>query len=629
MSSKKRSVPEAGFDDIRDESQSALESTQVESDSNANSIPLTCFICPSSPHFSDISHLLTHISSKGHLQNKFKMDIDKKTDQGAARRMQQFDSWYQGNGIEDLLRARSDAREQKQRTSQSRRSGSMTNTKVKAPTSHGSGSVMKRGRGGQRNDIVRPKPRTSNIKPDFDEESASVADGMAFSYGLQFPLWHPGHDSQTFGTPSYPTTIGFPFSTMLNGPDYSQYNDIVSGHFVEYEDGDDFSNYQAPSDEDEDVEDEDDVTSFPSDNTADTSLVGIPDLPEGLTAEDAHNAKFKKGEWLKGMDVFDAASQEDRRKRNQRKNPSVLAKMQLNSGLVAQTEAVCDLHLNKQRERNVYDEPSIDGSGDEKKPSRTGRGRKPRVSKAPRAKSPKPRARKPKATQLPKSGPASRGSRRTRGTTRGRGGRPATLASRDDENAVPTSTRVTRSSRLKADEKIKVEPSEQVYGDGPEDVFRDSEVASRDPNSFSAGHFGFPFGQRPSDGLPGLALRPGHPNLNLLSPTPTHKAQHSRLYSGKENDVFAFQHEPASNPYLPSLSPHEGNSFNPLCIQPRDGVGFRPFSPFEDNAKSITNGFQPINAHNGHSGYNSLHFPSRDTPSTFQSSRHHHDNFNT
>jgi len=129
------------------------------------------------------------------------------------------------------------------------------------------------------------------------------------------------------------------------------------------EEDDGLSNYQASSDEDGDAEYDDDVTSFPSDNTADTSLMGIPDLPEGLTAEDAHNAKFKKGEWLKGMDVFDAASQEDRRKRNQRKDPSVLAKMQHNSGLVAQTETVCDLHFIKQRERNVYDEPSIDGSG--------------------------------------------------------------------------------------------------------------------------------------------------------------------------------------------------------------------------------------------------------------------------
>ncbi|KAK8049624.1 hypothetical protein PG994_011354 [Apiospora phragmitis] len=621
MSSKNCSMPEAGFDDMRDEANSGMENIHLESNSNGNIIPLTCFICPNSPHFSDISHLLTHISSKGHLQNKFKMDIDKKTDQGAARKMQQFDSWYQENGIEDLLRARSDAREQKQRTSQSRKPGNMTNTKGKAPGNYGSGGAMKRGRGARRNNIIRPKSRTSNIKPELEEESTSVTDGMSFAYGLQLPYWHPGHDSRTFGLSSYHTSMGFPLSPMFNGPDYSQYNDVVSGNGVDYEDEDDFSNYQAPSDEDEDVEDEDDATPFPSDNTADTSLIGIPDLPEGLTAEDAHNAKFKKGEWLKGMDVFDAASQEDRRKRNQRKDPSVLAKMQLNSGLVAQTETVCDLYFNKQRERNVYDEPSIDGSGDEKKASRTGRGRKPRVTKAPRAKSPKPRGRKPKASQMLKSGPALRGSRRTRGATRGRGGRTATAASRDDGNAVPATTRVTRSSRAKADEHVKVEPSEQAYEDGPEDVFRDSEVSSR-------GHFGIPFGQRPSDGLPGLALRPGHPNLNLLSPTPTHKGQHSRLYSGKENDVFAFHHEPTSNPYLPALGSHEGNSFNPLCIQSRDGVGFRPFSPYEDDAKPIANGFQSINGPNGHTGYSSLHFPSRNTPAEFQPSRYHYDNFN-
>ncbi|KAK6842016.1 hypothetical protein PG987_002876 [Apiospora arundinis] len=613
MSSKKLPIMEGGHDELQD-----------EANSTSSSIPLTCFICPSNPHFSDISHLLTHISSKGHLQNKFKMDIDKKTDQGAARKMQQFDSWYDKNGIEDLLRARSDAREQKQRTGQNKNSGSLTNNKVKASDSHASIGTTKRGRGGRSNKIVHPKPRTNNIKPEIEEANAAVADAMPVDYDLPWTYWLPSQDSQAFGQPSYHGGYGFPPSRMANGPDYSQY-----GHMVDEEEDDDFSHYQASSDEDGDADDDDNVSSFPSDNTADTSIIGIPDLPEGLTAEDAHNAKFKKGEWLEGMDVFDAASQEDRRKRNQKKDPSVLARMQKNSRLVSQTEIVCDLQFNKQRERNVYDEPSIDGSGDEKKVSRTGRVRKPRLVKAPRAKSPKPRGKQLKATQIPKSEPALRGSRRTRGATRGRGGRggrrgrdgpAATSSAREDEPDAPVATRATRSSRTRADEDIKAEPAEHIFEDGPEDVFRDSEVSSR-------GHFGISFGQRPNDSLPGLALRPGNPNLNLLSPTPSHKGQHSRMYNGKENDVFAFHHDPTSNPYLTSLSPHEGSSFNPLCAQPRDGLGFRPYTPYEDEARTVTNGFQAINGHSGHNGYSSLHFPSRNTPTAFHTSRHHHDNF--
>lgn len=136
MSSKKLNNKESGYDELQD-----------ETNSNGISIPLTCFICPGSPHFSDISHLLTHISSKGHLQNKFKMDIDKKTDQGAASKMQQFDSWYEEHGIEDLLRARSDARDQKQRTSLNRKSGNSMNTKVKASAGRSIAGATKRGRG--------------------------------------------------------------------------------------------------------------------------------------------------------------------------------------------------------------------------------------------------------------------------------------------------------------------------------------------------------------------------------------------------------------------------------------------------------------------------------------------------
>src|SRR5690554_2422513 len=77
------------------------------------SIPLICSLCPKSPQFSDISHLLTHISSKGHLSCRFKLQIRCQAEPEARRQLDIFDSWYADNGLEELLAERLANKEQK------------------------------------------------------------------------------------------------------------------------------------------------------------------------------------------------------------------------------------------------------------------------------------------------------------------------------------------------------------------------------------------------------------------------------------------------------------------------------------------------------------------------------------
>lgn len=78
---------------------------------NVNNIPLLCHLCPSRPKFSDVSHLLTHISSKSHLAALFKLglsdqDVDKQT-------ISRFNDWAEQYGINQLLKNRQDAKEQR------------------------------------------------------------------------------------------------------------------------------------------------------------------------------------------------------------------------------------------------------------------------------------------------------------------------------------------------------------------------------------------------------------------------------------------------------------------------------------------------------------------------------------
>lgn len=92
------------------------------SDANdPNAIPLLCHICPKKPTFSDVSHLLTHISSKSHLAARFKLQLsDSALDKQA---LHQFDEWAEHYGINKLLKNRQDAKEQKRQNHLKRQRG--------------------------------------------------------------------------------------------------------------------------------------------------------------------------------------------------------------------------------------------------------------------------------------------------------------------------------------------------------------------------------------------------------------------------------------------------------------------------------------------------------------------------
>ena len=75
--------------------------------------PLQCLLCPKEPKFSDVSHLLTHISSKSHLACRFRLELQKKSDVVAKSKIIAFDEWYQRNRVEALLDNRMAAKKDK------------------------------------------------------------------------------------------------------------------------------------------------------------------------------------------------------------------------------------------------------------------------------------------------------------------------------------------------------------------------------------------------------------------------------------------------------------------------------------------------------------------------------------
>lgn len=101
---------------------------------------------------------------------------------------------------------------------------------------------------------------------------------------------------------------------------------------------------------------------------------------------------------------------------------------------------------------------------------------------------------------------------------------------------------------------------------------------------------------------PGLALRPGNPNVPFSTSSSSLKQAPSSLFPGKENSRLAFQSPNAtSNPYLNSNDHGDGGDYNPLYGQPRENLDFRVFQ-FKDDEKPLTSAFPPVNNHEEFNG---------------------------
>lgn len=81
---------------------------------------LKCSICPKRPSFSDISHLLTHVGSKGHLSHLHKLQVRSHQEISAGHELSAYNKWYQQHGLGQLLSERMLQKESKKGNKRSR-----------------------------------------------------------------------------------------------------------------------------------------------------------------------------------------------------------------------------------------------------------------------------------------------------------------------------------------------------------------------------------------------------------------------------------------------------------------------------------------------------------------------------
>ncbi|KAI9782171.1 MAG: hypothetical protein M1816_001962 [Peltula sp. TS41687] len=293
------------------------------------SIPLRCGICPKRPNFSDLSHLLTHVASKGHLAQQFKATVRASTDEVARGALQSYNDWYQKYGIEQLCANRLKTNEAKKAKARNGRdtaprahvSSSSTPSQPETVNDHDFGTI-----------------NHSSTRHDLEDDSllASSVDVSAIQaaqHRAHVPRMHLW--STETHTPKLEQHHR-PYEAWL----YTNHYD-PPGHPLEP-----VSYVQASR------------LGYPMDSATldhspipaqadDSELVSEVVVPQG------HEAQLK-GVYWPGMDLFDSAPPELRRKRNQKKDGSVLAQMELNSTLVEPTELIFWADGDFKKERRIY-----------------------------------------------------------------------------------------------------------------------------------------------------------------------------------------------------------------------------------------------------------------------------------
>lgn len=323
-------------------------------------IPLLCKVCPKKPHFSDISHLLTHVDSKGHLKYYSTAKIRGREDPNIRQQFEEFNEWYEKHGIERLLSQRilqKDSRNKNARVKVSRETAAKPAKNPKRTRKRPSNLPNKV-------DVHRAKdfidPRLSQLEDsnvtmqptgaDITPESPPPFD-LASLHPRQVSRrrsWTPqGNDKQdlTCRSNSYMEDRG-----INSDIDTEQASDWMD----------------SPRQEDTNYPDPSTLTgSFPftrasslaSSSERPKTSIGSPSQRSEHSQQtnetgNSHMIKLKGPQWP-GMALFDSASPEAQRMRNQKKEHSSLEQMEYTSTVVQPLERIYFLDGSLKKERPI------------------------------------------------------------------------------------------------------------------------------------------------------------------------------------------------------------------------------------------------------------------------------------
>ena len=315
------------------------------------SIPLLCNICPRQPDFSDISHLLTHVASKGHLAQELKAKVRSRQDASIREKLDAYDSWYEKHQIERLLSQRLILKDSKDAATSSRAkrpprspsAGSVQNVKPRRRRAKPSGKVP---------EASPVKSEEPPIDPQLSWYPASSPSPFlnlsghgnlqqhekAFNHRYHIPRMCEEQDVCTNRRPAAVTTPSKVPSGQKCLQDPSPDIDSDTDYFNTFIRSPTVTAYPDPSD-------------LPGLPFGFSPLRTIQEVGEHAKQTPEPNGRntgkaeaiqppVLKGVKWPGMSIFDSASLEAQRLRNQKKDGSILEQMEQNSIVVEQMERI-------------------------------------------------------------------------------------------------------------------------------------------------------------------------------------------------------------------------------------------------------------------------------------------------
>lgn len=312
------------------------------------SIPLLCNICPKRPEFSDISHLLTHVGSKGHLSHYFKAQVRSRQEPAVRQQLDTYDRWYAKYQIEKLLSQRMVLKESKEIKASSK----VNRRGAPAPVS--SSFTSRRATRA----VNRPQQSTDDtqvgvIDPQLSQDpfvSQELLAGsprpprdppsgeLASRHRAYIPqMRHKGSLSPS-RTPSLDPCAKDPLRPLTRKRGHG-----TNGAHQTREQSPSEMIYPDPSNLSETSQ----VRAFrhSSAGVEQTFQNAATESEAGKCAHTADDAgpvqsPVLKGIQWPGMNIFDSASPEAQRKRNQKKTNSIMVQMELNSSAVEPLERI-------------------------------------------------------------------------------------------------------------------------------------------------------------------------------------------------------------------------------------------------------------------------------------------------
>ncbi|KAF2405049.1 hypothetical protein EJ06DRAFT_518109 [Trichodelitschia bisporula] len=307
----------------------------------SHTIPLLCNICPKKPTFSDVSHLLTHIASKGHLSHYYKLKVRSGSEAEARVQLNIYDQWYEQWGVEQLMSDRMSLKEKKR--PRTRLALVLTG---EAPSRTPSSSYSVQQAAPQRtqsrvttNSRPTPSGKPSPLPSFFDPrlvdpviKTERHATPPLQTVNPNIPLqYQPSRLSQSMqNNPYLANGGGFGFSAT-NRPDSGRRTPLTARELYIYGDPtpqQSLLDTVGDTAECDDGNDDETFIKTPSPPIADEETCGETD------------ASRLKGVFWPGMSIFDSATLDARRRRNQKKDASIVEQLEINSQVVEADERV-------------------------------------------------------------------------------------------------------------------------------------------------------------------------------------------------------------------------------------------------------------------------------------------------